>query len=113
VSRTYRFLLRELELKMPVDHPMKFVPVIASKLDVSRETDRLTVEILREAQEKKMLIGKDPRGIAAAALYMACKANEEGCTQKEIAEAAGSTDVTMRNRIRDLENVVEKTDLLK
>jgi transcription initiation factor TFIIB len=113
VSRTYRFLLRELDLKMPVDYPMKFVPRFASKVDVSRETDRLTVEILQEAREKKALIGKDPRGIAAAALYLACKANDERCTQKDIAKAAGTTEVTLRNRLRDLENVVEQTDLLE
>lgn len=112
VSRTYRFLLRELDLKMPVDYPMKFVPRIASKVDVSRETDRLTVEILQEARRRKALIGKDPRGIAAAALYMACKTNDERRTQKDIAKAAGTTEVTLRNRLRDLENVVEHTDLL-
>lgn len=113
VSRTYRFLLRELDLKMPVDYPMKFVPRIASKVDVSRKTDRLTVEILREAREKKALMGKDPRGIAAAALYMACKANDEGCTQKEIAGAAGSTEVTLRNRLKDLEKVVQPQELMR
>jgi transcription initiation factor TFIIB len=113
VSRTYRFLLRELDLKMPVDYPMKFVPRIASKVDVSRETDRLTMEILQEARVKKALTGKDPRGIAAAALYLACKANDERCTQKNIAKAAGTTEVTLRNRLRDLENVVEQTDLLE
>ena len=105
VSRTYRFLIRELDLKMPVDYPMKFVPKIASKICVTRETDRLAVEILREAREKKVLVGKDPRGIAAAALYMACKAQKEGCTQKDVSDAAGTTEVTLRNRLRDLEGL--------
>lgn len=113
VSRTYRYLLRELGLKMPVDYPMKFVPRIASEIDVSRETDRLTVEVLREARRRKALMGKDPRGIAAAALYMACKATDERHTQKEIAEAAGSTEVTIRNRLRDLERVVHPSELLE
>jgi transcription initiation factor TFIIB len=97
---------------MPIDYPMKFVPSIASKIDVSRETDLLTVKILQEAREKKALMGKDPRGIAAAALYMACKANDEKRTQKEIAEVAGSTDVTLRNRLRDLEKVIQPEDIL-
>jgi len=109
MSRTYRYLLRELEIKMPVDYPMKYVSRIASKMGISRETDRLTVEILREAREKKALMGKDPRGIAAAALYMACKFNGEGCTQKDVAEAAGTTEVTLRNRLRDLEGVIDQT----
>lgn len=106
VSRTYRLLLRELDLRMPVDYPMKFVPKIASKVNVSQETDRLTVEILRKAREERALTGKDPLGMAAAALYMACKFNREGCTQKQVSEAAGTTEVTLRNRVKDLEEVV-------
>jgi len=106
VSRTYRLLLRELDLRMPVDYPMKFVPKIASKVNVSQETDRLTVEILRKAREERALTGKDPLGMAAAALYMACKFNREGCTQKQVSEAAGTTEVTLRNRLKDLEEIV-------
>ena len=109
VARTYRFILRELNLKMPIDYPMKFVPKIASKIEVSRETDRMAVKILREARKRRTLIGKDPRGMAAAALYLACKANDEYMTQKDIAEAAGTTEVTLRNRLRDLEKMAEQT----
>ena len=58
-------------------------------------------------------MGKDPRGIAAAALYMACKANDEKRTQKGIAEAAGSTEVTLRNRLKDLEVIVHPRELLE
>jgi len=105
ISRTYRLLLWELDLKMPVDHPMKFVPRIASEVEVSRETDRLTVEILRKAKKEKALMGKDPRGMAAAALYLAGKTNEEGCTQREVSDAAGTSEVTLRNRLRDLEEL--------
>ncbi|MFP3952263.1 MAG: transcription initiation factor IIB [Candidatus Bathyarchaeia archaeon] len=111
VSRTYRLLLRELDIKMPIDYPMKFVPRISSKVEVSRDTDRLTVEILRIAREEKTLTGKDPRGMAAAALYMACKHNKEGCTQREVSEAAGTSEVTLRNRLRDLEELFKETDL--
>jgi len=105
ISRVYRLLLRELDLQMPVDHPMKFVPRIAEKLEIDRETDRLSIEILREAKEEKMLVGKDPRGMAAAALYLACKINDEKATQKDIAYFAGTTEVTLRNRLRDLEQI--------
>jgi transcription initiation factor TFIIB len=113
VSRTYRYLLRELGLKMPVDYPMKFVPSITSEVEVSRETDRLTVRILQCAREKKALAGKDPRSIAAAALYMACKATHEKRSQKEIARAAGTTEVTLRNRLKDLKMVVCPHELLE
>ncbi|MFB0558218.1 MAG: transcription initiation factor IIB family protein [Candidatus Bathyarchaeia archaeon] len=110
IARTYRYLIRELNLKLPVDYPMKFVPKIAAKLDISRESDELSIRILREARERRYLTGRDPRGMAAAALYMACKAHDERVTQKDIAWAADTTEVTLRNRLRDLEDLVEQTD---
>jgi transcription initiation factor TFIIB len=111
VSMIYRLLLRELDIKMPVDHPMKFIPRIASVVGVSRRTDQVAVEILREAQRQKALAGKDPRGIAAAALYLACKIKDERCTQKEIAEAAGTSEVTIRNRLKDLKRVIDENNI--
>ncbi len=105
ISRAYRLLIRKLDIKMPVDHPMKFVPRISEGLGIGRETDRLSIEILRKAKKERMLVGKDPRGMAAAALYLACKINDVKATQKDIAYAAGTTEVTLRNRLRDLERV--------
>jgi transcription initiation factor TFIIB len=106
VSRSYRLLLRELNLKMPVDDPMKFVSGIASKLKIRRDTERYAVDLLLKAQERQGLSGKDPRGIAAAALYMACKDNNDKKIQKDVAQAAGTTEVTLRNRLRGLETIL-------
>jgi len=107
VARTYRLLLRELKLKMPIDDPMKFVSGIASKLDVRRETELHAIEILRKARERRALSGKDPRGLAAAALYMACVENNDRRIQKQVAAAAGTTEVTLRNRMRGLEATLQ------
>lgn len=108
VSRSYRLLLRELNLKMPVDDPMKFVPGIAAKLKLGHDTERHAIDILRKAREKQGLSGKDPRGIAAAALYMACIENEDKRIQKDVAAAAGTTEVTLRNRLRGLEDILKE-----
>ncbi len=107
VARTYRLIIKEMKLKMPVDDPMKFVPSIASKLKLRRETEQYAIDILRRAQEKHELTGKDPRGVAAAALYMACIDNDDKRIQKDIAEAAGTTEVTLRNRLRGLESTLK------
>jgi transcription initiation factor TFIIB len=107
IARTYRLLVRELRLKMPVDDPMKFVPSIASKLKVRRETEQYAIEILRKARERRGLAGKDPRGLAAAALYLACLETNDRRIQKEVAAAAGTTEVTLRNRLRGLEAILE------
>ena len=43
-------------------------------------------------------------GLAAAALYVACVMNGENKTQKDVAEAAGVTEVTIRNRYKGLKS---------
>ncbi|MCX6647899.1 MAG: transcription initiation factor IIB [Candidatus Bathyarchaeota archaeon] len=103
VARTYRLLLTELGMKMPVNDSEKFVPGIASKLGLKRVTEQQAVEILREAKARQELSGKDPRGLAAAALYLSCLRNQDKRTQKDVAEAAGTTEVTLRNRVKGLE----------
>jgi len=106
VARTYRLLIRELKLRMPVDDPTKFVASIAAKLKLRRETEQKAVEILRKAKVRYGLSGKDPRGLAAAALYMACLSKNDRRIQKNVALAAGTTEVTLRNRLRGLENTL-------
>lgn len=110
ISRTYRLLIKELNLKMPIDDPMKFVSGMASRLKVNRKTEQYAVEILKRAKELQGLAGKEPRGIAAAALYISCIEMREKRIQKDIATAAGTTEVTLRNRLRGLETVLNGTN---
>lgn len=104
VARCYRLLLRELNMKMPVEDPVKCVSKIASKVDISMLTQRKALEILRMAKEKGIVSGKDPMGLAAAALYVACVLTGEKKTQKEIADVANVTEVTVRNRYKNLKD---------
>jgi transcription initiation factor TFIIB len=102
VARCYRLLLRELELRMPVTDPIRCVSRIASKSGLGERTQRRAVGILKKAIESRTSAGKDPMGLAAAALYVACVLEGEDKTQKDIAESAGVTEVTIRNRYKDL-----------
>jgi transcription initiation factor TFIIB len=113
IARTYRLILREMSLKMPVDDPMKFIPSIASKLNLRRDTEQMAVSILVQAKKRNSLSGKDPRGLAAAALYMACLKNDEKRIQKQVADAAGTTEVTLRNRLRGLEKAINDHNLVR
>ena len=106
VARTYRLLIKELNLKMPVDDPMKFIPSIASKLELDPRTEMYAIDLLREAKKHRGLTGKDPRGLAAAALYKASIETNDKRIQKDIAEAAGTTEVTLRNRLRGIESLL-------
>jgi len=102
IARCYRLLHHELELKMPVVDPIQCVARISSKLDITEKTKRYAIKVLKEAQERKESAGKDPMGLAASALYLSCVKNGVSVTQRDIAEAAGVTEVTIRNRYKGL-----------
>jgi len=102
IARCYRLLLRELSLKMPVVNPINCIARIASKAGLSEKTKREATKILQTAEDLKISAGKDPMGLAAAALYVACVTNGENKTQRDVAEAAGVTEVTIRNRYKGL-----------
>ena len=67
-----------------------------------RVAPEIIMEILNKAKAQRVASGKDPMGLAAASLYIACLRNNEKKTQKDIAEAAGVTEVTVRNRYKNL-----------
>jgi len=107
IARCYRLLLRELDLKMPVVNPIKCISRISSIAELSEKTKRKAVEILDQATKIELSAGKDPMGLAAAALYLSCVINGENKTQKDIAVAAGVTEVTIRNRYKGLKEALE------
>lgn len=102
ISRCYRLLLNELKMQMPVPNPIGCISKIAGLIGISGKTQGLAIEIFCQAKKKRVISGKGPMGLATAALYIACIQNGEKVTQKDIAEAAGVTEVTVRNRYKDL-----------
>ena len=102
ISRSYRILLLELGIKVPLVDPMKCIAKIANKAKLSEKTKRMAMDTMNDLVGKEISAGKLPMGIAATVLYMACLANGESTTQKDVADAAGVTEVTIRNRFKDL-----------
>ena len=102
IARCYRLLHHELELKMPVVDSVQCIARISSKLEITEKTKRYAIKVLQKAQERKESAGKDPMGLAASALYLSCVHNGVSVTQRDIAEAAGVTEVTIRNRYKGL-----------
>ncbi|MFQ6086317.1 MAG: transcription initiation factor IIB family protein, partial [Candidatus Bathyarchaeia archaeon] len=106
IARYYRLLLRTLDIKVPLVDPIRSVSKIVSILNLGDGVIRVATKILERAIEKGATVGKDPMGVAAGAVYMACRIiNGEAITQKSVAEAAGVTDVTVRNRYRVLKEI--------
>ncbi|MDG6899293.1 MAG: transcription initiation factor IIB [Nitrososphaerota archaeon] len=102
LARSYRLLYREMDFQMPVADAARCVSGIASRANVSERTQRRAREILFRAKETGITAGKDPMGLAASALYVACTLEGDMKTQKDVAEAAKVTEVTIRNRYKGL-----------
>ena len=102
VARSYRLLYFELDLKIPLVDPIKCIVKVANKAKLSEKTKRQAAEIMRMVNKREISAGKDPMGLAAAVLYLASLNNDESITQMNIAEASGVTEVTIRNRVKDL-----------
>jgi len=107
IARCYRLMLKELNIQMPIPDAQLRIPKIAAKVGVGEKTQQKAVEILRRAGKLRTTAGKDPMGLAAAALYIACQMTDEKRTQKMIADAAGVTEVTIRNRYKGLKDVLD------
>ncbi|MFA4907556.1 MAG: transcription initiation factor IIB [archaeon] len=102
IGRTYRFLVRELKIDIPLTNPIHYIPRFASELNLSGEVQEEGRKILENAISNGLISGRGPTGVAAAAVYIAGLLKGERRTQKEVANVAGVTEVTIRNRYREL-----------
>jgi transcription initiation factor TFIIB len=109
ISKNYRMLVNELNLRMPLVDSISCMSKIASRVGVGEKVTRYALEILRKANSMEITAGKDPTGLAAAALYISCVKYNVKISQREISIASGVTEVTIRNRHRGLR---ESLDLI-
>ena len=102
IGRNYRNISRKLELKLLPTTPQDYISRFCSQLKLSNDVQVKTIEILKYASRKELTSGRGPTGLAAAALYIASVVCGERRTQREVAEIAGVTEVTIRNRYKEL-----------
>jgi transcription initiation factor TFIIB len=102
IGRTYRYIARELGIRILPADPMTFVPRFCSMLGLSDRVQAKSLEILKKAKKHDITSGKGPTGVAAAAIYVACVLIGEKRTQREVADIVGVTEVTIRNRYKEL-----------
>ncbi|MCJ7429240.1 MAG: transcription initiation factor IIB [Candidatus Nanohaloarchaeota archaeon QJJ-5] len=102
IGRTYRYVARELDLRILPAKPQDHIPRFAGKLQLSGEVQARARKIIQEARDQNLLSGKGPTGIAAASLYIAAVLEGEKRTQREVADIVGVTEVTIRNRYKEL-----------
>ncbi|OYT31750.1 MAG: transcription initiation factor IIB [Thermoprotei archaeon] len=102
IGRSYRLLAKEILLKIPPSKAIDFVPRLVNTLGLSQEVRMLAVKIIEEARRLRLTSGRMPKGLAAAAVYLAAILYDQKRTQREVALAAGVTEVTVRNRFKEL-----------
>jgi transcription initiation factor TFIIB len=102
VGRSYRFLIRELNYSIPPLRPSQYITKFSNQLTMQGKVEEIAHKILASAKELKLTSGRGPTGIAAAASYVASVLTGERKTQREIAEIAQVTEVTIRNRYKEL-----------
>lgn len=108
VGRSFRFLFRKLGIRIPPPKPENFVYAICAKLGLPEKVATQAIRILKIARQQGATMGREPVGVAAAAIYMASQEFGEHKTQRELAQAAGVTEVTVRNRYKELLAKVHK-----
>ncbi len=113
IGRTYRFIIRKIGIKVKPSSPKDYILRFASVLDLSPKAQNEALKILKKAEVQELTSGRGPAGIAAAALYVAALLNDEKKTQREVADVAGITEVTIRNRYKELLDKLGLEDKIK
>ena len=107
IGRSFRVIAHELRLKIPLTDPSSYVPRYVSALKLSGDAQEKAVMLLKQAMKKGLVSGRSPTGVSAAAVYIAGALAGERRTQKEVADVAGVTEVTIRNRYRELKKELD------
>ena len=107
IARDYRILTRHLMFDLPVDDPCQYISKIAAQVKLNQPIQNQALSIIHTAQQCHAVVGKNPRGVAASALYIAAKLQGSRVTQADCAKAAGVTEVTLRNRYKDLDQKLQ------
>ncbi len=102
IGRSYRFISRELLIHLRPTSPIDYIPRFGSELELSGEAQSKAIELLKEASKKGLTSGRGPTGVAAAAIYIASVLCSERRTQRDVADVARVTEVTVRNRYKEL-----------
>jgi transcription initiation factor TFIIB len=113
IGKTYRFVCRELRIRILPTSPQDYIHRFASELKLTPKTVSRSIEIMKKANEMEITSGKGPMGIAAASLYVAALLVGEKKTQREVADVAGVTEVTIRNRYKELLEKLKLEDQIK
>ena len=102
LAKAYRLIVYQLDFKVPAIDPTKYIAKVANKANLSEKTKRRAIDIMYDLAKSGITDGKDPSSLAATVLYLASRSAGETVTQKDLAQASGKSEVTLRMRLKDL-----------
>lgn len=102
IGRSFRFISAELRLNLNPTRPYDYLTRFISELELSQNCQRLALKIIKRAESRGLISGRGPTGVAAAAIYAASILAKEKRTQRDIARISQVTEVTVRNRFKEL-----------
>ena len=102
IGRTYRAIVKALKIKVPPAEPHGYVPRFCTSLNLPTPVQVRALRLVHENEKSNGMAGRGPTGIAAAAVYLAAMLKGHNRTQREVAVAAGVTEVTIRNRFKEM-----------
>lgn len=113
VRRCYRTLIRELKLSVPNLDPIILVPKYTSALELPNAVEKMAIKIITIYNRKYPIAGRDPKGILAAAIYVACLYHKQGRSQNRIAKIVKVTEVTLRSRYKEIMKIIKLPTISK
>jgi len=100
-------ILPELNLNYEPITAKQLIFRFGNELGIPMETQKKALKLLIESSKKGLSTsGKDPKGFAAAAIYLATKSTSQRKTQTEVSEIANTTEVTLRSRAKDIKELL-------
>lgn len=102
VAREYRAIVFRLDLKIPRVDYYHCIEKVGARLEVPEKILRQAMRVMEKIVNEGLASGKDPMGMAGSVLYSCMCMHGMEIKQREIAAAADSTEVTIRNSAKIL-----------
>jgi transcription initiation factor TFIIB len=80
----------------------QYIAKLANMAKIDTKVERLAIDIAHKTDDRLLADGKAPSGLAAAYIYLAAVLLGVNLLQIDVSSLAGITEVTIRNRCKDI-----------
>ncbi len=107
-SRVYRQIVLHLGKQVPQVDLFRYLEKVGRKANLDEKNIRDALKLMKKVQDAGLSAGKEPMGMVGAVIYLSLPKSDENIqkriiTQAVIADAAGVSEVTIRNVYKEIE----------